>query len=73
MGLNMIYDHPILSMRNPVDADTARGRRYVNISPNDMRYHKRKAHRKTRRLVKDALKGNKIRCNKRPGNSWSLY
>lgn len=73
MDKNYIYDHPILSLQHPVDLDSSRAKAYVIISPREMKYHKQKAHRKTRRLVKDALKGNKIRCNKRPGNSWDLY
>ena len=67
------FDHPILSIRNPVDKDVQRGRNIVNISPREMRDFKRRAHRKNRRLVRLALKGNKIRCNKLPGNSWDLY
>ena len=67
------YDHPILSLRNVVDKGIKTGRRMVILSPGEVCDHKRKAHRKNRRLVRQALKGNKIRCNKLPGNSWDLY
>lgn len=69
---NLYYDHPILSIKNIVDLDSKKSRRYFNISPKENKYHKRMSHQKTRRLIKLALKGNKIRCNKIPGNSWNI-
>lgn len=68
----MIYEHPILHLQNIVDKDTANSRNVCKISPNTMKDHKRRAHKKARHLVKQALKGNKIRCNKIPGNGWGL-
>ena len=66
-----IYDHPILSLNNTTDTEISKGRKMLKSL--ETAEFKKKAKRKERRLVRQALKGNKVRCNKRPGNSWDLF
>lgn len=69
----MIFEHPILYLKNNIDIGIKQGRRIVKLSRRNVYDFKKRVSKRNRRLVRQALKGNKIRCAVRPGDTWNLY
>lgn len=67
------FDHPILFKRNIFEKAWGRAWRKIVSHQRDRPNMKKKANRKARRAIKQALKGNSIRIKKMPGDSWSVW